>query len=575
MSAVAETGTRALAGRVDAIVDVMRSRNLRRLQLGWASYFLVDGISMVGLSVWAFRHDGTSAVGVVGVARLLPGAIALPFGAWAADRFSRRRVVSIVFLAVTSAQAATAVALAADAPALVIYLLVAFNSVAGTPYRPAHLALAPLAARSPAELVAMNVTAGTMEGLVTFVGPALAALLLLGGDPWVVLAVSALAALGGLFAVSGINITIDPSKAMRRSRDRRSANRPGDALMGGLVELRANVDMAVLVGCFVAQLFVRGILGVLIVSVSFDLIDLDSSGVGWLAAAMGIGGIVGSMYAVTLTGHRRLARPFALALVLWGFPIAVIGLLPHTAVAVVALLTVGLGNAILDVAGFTLIQRLGIDRTLGRVFGVLYTFGIAMGGLGSLAAPPMISWLGLRTVLIIVGLILPLIALALLPRFRSIDERSEPVPEVLSLLTRVALLSPLPPITLEKLAARSAKVDVASGTVVIAEGERGDLFYVIEEGEVDVSHAGRRQSTLGPGDQFGEIALLRDSPRTATVVATRPTTFVTIDGRDFVDAVSSSDAAFSIGSRVTDELLSRDEAGGPDFDDTAIDDGSL
>ena len=154
------TGSRALARRVEAVVEVMRSPNLRRLQLGWASYFLIDGISMVGLSVWAFREGGTSAVGLVGLARLLPGAIALPFGAWAADRFSRRRVVCVVFVAVTSAQAATAVALAADAPAAVIYLLVAFNSVAGTPYRPAHLALAPLAARSPAELVAMNVTAG-------------------------------------------------------------------------------------------------------------------------------------------------------------------------------------------------------------------------------------------------------------------------------------------------------------------------------------------------------------------------------------------------------------------------------
>jgi MFS family permease len=551
------TGVRAVARRLEAVVGVMRSRDLRRLQLGWASYFLVDGISMVGLSVWAFRHAGTSAVGIVGLARLLPGAIALPFGAWAADRFPRRRVVSVVFLAITATQVATAVALASDTPALVIYLLIAFNSVAGTPYRPAHLALAPLVARSPGELVAMNVTAGTLEGLVTFFGPALAALLLLGVEPWFVVATSSLAAFGGLLAVAGINVAVDPSRAVQRSRDR-----PRDALLGGLVELRHNVDMAILVGCFVAQIMVRGILAVLLVSVSFDLIDLGSSGVGWLAAAMGVGGIAGAMYAVTLTGQRRLGKPFALALVLWGFPIAVIGLLPHTVVAIAALLVIGVGNALLDVSGFTLIQRLGIDRSLGRVFGVLYTFGIAMGGLGSIVAPPLVSWLGLRPLLIVVGSILPLLSLVLLPRFRSIDARSEPVPEVLSLLTGIPFFSPLPPITLEKLAARSATVDAATGDVVVAEGDPGDLFYVIADGEVEVSLAGQPQCTLGPGDQFGEIALLRDTTRTATVVATSPTRLVTIDGRDFVDAVSSSEAAFSIGQRVADDLLGRNEADG-------------
>ena len=546
-------GRRALAGRAEAVVDVMRSRDLRHLQLGWAAYFLVDGILMVGLSVWGFRHGGTSAVGLVGLARLLPGAIALPFGAWAADRFPRRRVVTLVFVVMTAAQVAIAVALAWDTPAAVIYGLIAINSIAGTPYRPAHLALAPLVARSPAELVAMNVTAGTLEGVVTFIGPALAALLLLSVDPWMVVAVSSLAALGGMSAVVGINVDVDPSKAMRRVRDR-----PRDALMGGLTELRANGDMAVIVGCFVAQIFVRGMLGVLLVSVSFDLIHLGSSGVGWLAAAMGVGGIVGAVYAVTLTGRRRLAKPFVLALVLWGFPITVVGLLPNTVIAVAALVTIGIGNAILDVAGFTLIQRLGIDRTLGRVFGVLYTFGIAMGGLGSLAAPALISTLGLRTVLVVVGLILPAISLALLAKFRSIDDHSEPLPEVLALLTHISLLSPLPPTTLEKLATRSDTAEKSTGDVVVTEGEPGELFYVIAEGEVVVTRAGRNVGTLGPGDQFGEIALLRNTGRTATVVATCTTRLITIDGSDFVDALSSSEAALSIGWGVANDLLGRD-----------------
>jgi hypothetical protein len=198
---------------------------------------------------------------------------------------------------------------------------------------------------------------------------------------------------------------------------------------------------------------------------------------------------------------------------------------------------------------------------LGRVFGVLYTFGIAMGGLGSLAAPALISWLGLRMVLVVVGLILPVLAMVLLPRFRSIDERSEPLPEVLSLLAGIPLLSPLPPITLEKLAARSKMVEMVAGGVVIAEGDPGDLFYVVADGEVGVSRAGLIVATLGPGTQFGEIALLRDTSRTATVAATCATRLITIDGRDFVDAVSSSEVAFSLGCRVSDELLSRSAGG--------------
>ena len=149
-------------------------------------------------------------------------------------------------------------------------------------------------------------------------------------------------------------------------------------------------------GCCVVQLLVRGFLTVLLVSVSFDLLGLGSSGVGWLAAMIGVGGIVGGFGAVVLTGRRRLARPFALALCLWGLPIVLIGVRPTTAIVVVALFTIGVGNALLDVSGLTLIQRLGADRSLGRVFGVLFTVGIAIGGVGALMAPLFVSALGLR-----------------------------------------------------------------------------------------------------------------------------------------------------------------------------------
>lgn len=540
----------AVGRRFDAVVRVMCQRDLRRLQLGWTAFFLVDAMSMVALSVWAFDRGGASAVGLLGVARLLPGAIALPFGAWAADRFSRRLVVTAVFVAISVTHAAIAIALASDAPAVVVYGLVAVSSVAATPYRSAHLALAPLVARAPSELVAMNVTAGTLEGLATFAGPALAALLLFRTDPWCVVVTASGAAAAGCIAVSGIRVDVDPSKSVRRTRQRSL-----DALIGGVTELRENTDTAVVVGCFVAQLLVRGFLTVLLVSVSFDLLALGRSGVGWLAAIIGIGGIAGGFYGVVLTRRRQLGRPFAVALSLWGFPIALIGLVPNTAAVAVALLTIGVGNAILDVSGFTLIQRLASDRSLGRVFGVLFTFGTALGGLGALTAPVLVSALGLRPVLVLVGAVLPALALVLLPRFRAIDEHSEPLPELLSLFSNIALFAPLPPTTIEKVAARCSTVDVPAGSVIISEGDNGDRFYAIVRGQVEVRRGAIATRTLGPGDHFGEIALLRDINRTATVVALSDVHLATLDTNQFLDSLASSEAAYGIAWQMTAEMM--------------------
>ena len=308
-------------------------------------------------------------------------------------------------------------------------------------------------------------------------------------------------------------------------------------------------------GCCVVQLLVRGFLMVLLVSVSFDLLGLGSSGVGWLAAMLGIGGIVGGLGAVVLTGRRRLGRPFALALCLWGLPIVLIGVHPTTAIVVVALLTIGVGNALLDVSGLTLIQRLGSDRTLGRVFGVLFTVGIAIGGVGALTAPVLVSALGLRVVLVVVGSVLPLLALVLTPRFGSLDDHSEPVPELLELFCDIPLFAPLPPTSIEKVAARCTTSELPAGSVIVTEGDRGDRFYAILRGQVEVLRAGLVETTLGPGDHFGEIALVRDINRTASVVALTDVKVAALGASEFLDALTSSEDAYGIAWTTTAEML--------------------
>jgi MFS family permease len=224
------------------------------------------------------------------------------------------------------------------------------------------------------------------------------------------------------------------------------------------------------------------------------------------------------------------------------------------------LVTIGIANAALDVSGFTLIQRLAADRSLGRVFGVLFTFGIAMGGLGAVTAPVLVSAVGLRPVLLLVGAVLPALALASLSRLRTMDEHAEPLPELCSLFSSITLFAPLAPTTIEKLAARCSTAEIPAGSVILREGDPGDRFYGIVHGQVEVRRRGVTHGTLGPGEYFGEIALVRNISRTATVVAIGDVGVATIDRSDFLDSLASSETAYGIAWRTTSDMLDRDIA---------------
>ena len=91
---------------------------------------------------------------------------------------------------------------------------------------------------------------------------------------------------------------------------------------------------------------------------------------------------------------------------------------------------------------------------------------------------------------------------------------------------------------LEGLAIKLETLDAPEGLTLVAQGDIGEHFYVIEEGNADVVHDDRRLTTLGPGEYFGEIALLHDVPRTATVTAQTDCRLLVLERDDFLGAVS-------------------------------------
>jgi MFS family permease len=225
---------------------------------------------------------------------------------------------------------------------------------------------------------------------------------------------------------------------------------------------------------------------------------------------------------------------------MWGAPIALVAVWPHAAWTLICLAVVGAGNAILDVSGFTLIQRGIDDAVLARVFGVFEILVIAAVGAGSILGSLLVSQLALPPALLVAGGILPLLTLLTYRRLRAVDS-SVVVPErELRLLESTALFGALPPTTLERLAAHLLPMTAPAGTEIVRQGDTGDLFYVISSGRVEVSQSGRHVTNIGPGDYFGEIALLNDVPRVATCTATADTELYTLGRERFVSTVTGN-----------------------------------
>jgi MFS family permease len=533
---------------VSALGAVMGNTNLRRVELAWGASIAAEWAHFVALGIFAYDAGGTAAVGIAGLVRMLPAALIAPLASGLGDRFRRERFLLAIALVGSAALAGSGAAFIYGRNQVVIYLLAGVVGITSTLFRPALQAILPSLARTPEELIASNGATSTIESLGMLAGPLLAGVLVSLADPGLVFLVSAAA----LLVAAGLLARVRPEGRIQLT----AAGRGDDArelLLGGFRAVN-HPKPRLIVGLFFAQTFVRGCLNVLIVVFVFRVLDTGDGTVGYLLAAIGAGGLVGAFGAMTLEG-RRLAVPLGVALVFWGLPIALVAPRPYLPAAVLLLAVVGAANSVEDVAGFTLLQRIVPDELLTRALGV--TWGIAMGGLalGSITAPAIVAALGPRVAFALVGSILPLLTLISWRWLVRIDREIAAPTAELALVGAVPLFAPLSVAAKEHLAAKLTRVDVAPGEVVVRAGESGDRFYVVADGELEITNGVQRKAAAG--DFFGEIALLRDVPRTATVRATIPTHLYALDRDDFLAAVTGHSAVHAAGEAVVEERLNR------------------
>jgi MFS family permease len=525
---------------------------LRRLQGAWGAAALGSWTFFVALAVYAYRAGGPTAVGAAALVRMVPAGLAAPVAGVLADRRPRRDVLLAALVLRAAIVAAIAAAVAAGAPLAPVLVLAALFTVVSSAHKPAQAALLPALAETPRQLGAANALWTAIDNGAFMAGSLVAGALIATTS-----LAATFAATAGLFAlavVPTVAIHRDPVPAYRAADT--GAGAFADAA-AGFRDIAADADVRLIVGFLSVTTLVEGAVDVLVVVLAIQLLDLGDAGVGWLNAAWGFGGLVGGGAALGLLGRGRLSVGIAAGSLLVGVSLMVAAGVLEPAVAVAMLIALGVGYALIETAGLSLLQRLTSDEVLGRAFAVVETTYWLTTGLGAMLAPAVIAVLGARGAVAAIGACLPL-GVAL--RWRALHrfEEHAVVPErEFGALRALPIFAPLPIAIVENLARRVATRPVRAGEVVVRRGERGEDFYVVADGILDVTDVEGSPPALGAGDFFGEIALLRDVPRTATVTARRDARLYVLERDAFLSGVGAHRRSTEAAERVATTRLRR------------------
>lgn len=373
---------------------------VRRIELAFTGFNVAEYGVWVSVLVYAFERGGASAAAIVAVAQLLPAAAVAPVLARSIDRRGAAAALRCGYWMQAGALSVTSLLMLSAAPALLVYAAAVLAAVAVTTTRPAQAALVPVLVGAPERIATVNVLSGWVENAGLLAGPALAGLLI---------AISGTGAAVAAFAMCTVVSAVLTAGIAPATESCAPPIEPG-APSSRLVQHERG-DLTLLVSLLGIQYLVIGVLDVGLVVLAIQVLGLGAPGAGFLSAAFGAGGLVGSLVAVLLIGRRRLARPAVASALGWALMLALLGSRPTRADSFLLLAAAGSARSLLDVSGRTILVRAAPAALRARVFGLLE--GVAMLGLavGSLLVPVLDTLGGPRVALMAAAVLLAAVAL--------------------------------------------------------------------------------------------------------------------------------------------------------------------
>ncbi|MFL5779002.1 MAG: MFS transporter [Chloroflexota bacterium] len=507
---------------------------LRRLIPAFLAFSIGEWASWIGLIVYAYSQGGPAEAGIVAGIVFVPSIVVAPAASAFGDRRPRAQVLVAAYAVQSVAMGATAIALFTGPPVLA-YGLATVAATSITLARPAHAALLPEIVQTPDELAIANAASGMAEGFGALIGPLTAGLLISLGGPATVYAAIAVLALGSTIAVV-------PLARLARPIANEVAPLPRPALIAelsaGLTTVIHDRRLLAVFAILSGSIALLGAFNVLMTVIAIDLLGGDESSIGYLAAVAGLGSVGGAALTGALMRRERLATAYVSAAFVFAGSVAAIGLGPGAILIVGCVVAAGVGWAFVYVEAVTLAQRLAGDDVMSRVFGIMESSMMASQSLGALIVPVLIVLIGDLATIVACGLGFALVVAVAGPTLILADRVLPGRSRQLRALRNVPMFGPLSAPVLDRLATASVSITVEAGERIITAGEVGDRFYLIAQGEVQVVPTAGAPRRLAAGDSFGEIALLRDVPRTATVTAVAPTELLALDRGPFLEALT-------------------------------------